>query len=330
MSEGSGEDRLIQRHFAPLASHPAALGLTDDAAVLTAPERSDLVLTVDAVVGGVHFFETDPPDLIARKALRVNLSDLAAKGAHPLGFLLTLALPPDIEEAWIARFAGGLREDAAAFGCPLFGGDTTRTSGPVTISITAIGALPDETMVRRSGAAPGDLVLVTGTIGDAALGLKLRAAPGWASALGDAQVRHLESRYLLPQPRNGLAGAVRAFASAAMDVSDGLIGDLAKLCRVSGVSGMVEAASVPLSPAAAAALAAEPALLETILTGGDDYEIVCTVPPARLRDMIEAAAVAGIPITVIGRIEPGHAPLAVYDAQGQAVTLRQPAFSHFR
>src|SRR3954447_10418635 len=170
----SGEDRLIARHFKPIARHPGALGLADDAALLTPPPGHALVLTADAIVGGVHFFPDDPPDAVARKALRVNLSDLAAKGAQPAGFVLTIALPKGYGDAWLKAFARGLGHDAKKFDCPLLGGDTVYTPGPVTISITAFGTVPKSTMVKRSGARIGDHVVVTGTIGDAALGLKLR------------------------------------------------------------------------------------------------------------------------------------------------------------
>ena len=234
----SAEDRLIARYFQPIATHPGALGLSDDAAFIKPPPGCDLVLKTDAIIGGVHFFAEDAADGVARKALRVNLSDLAAKGAKPLGFLLSLALPKETGDGWLAGFAQGLREDAVAFGCPLFGGDTDRTPGPITISIAMFGSVPEGTMVRRAGAKPGDRVFVSGTIGDAALGLVLRKGADWK--LTDAQRQHLLSRYLLPQPRNALAEAVRTHASAAMDVSDGLAGDFAKLCRVSQVAAEID------------------------------------------------------------------------------------------
>src|SRR4051812_39187035 len=280
----SAEDRLIARHFKPLAKHPGAFGLRDDCAVLTPPPGSDLVLKADAIVGGVHFFPDDPADKVAQKALRVNLSDLAAKGAKPEGFLLSLALPKGIGDDWLEAFARGLGADADAYGCPLLGGDTDRTPGPVTVAITVFGSLPKGTSVLRMGASPGQRLCVTGTIGDAALGLLLRqdnaAAGRWR--LNAAQTDHLANRYLLPQPRNAAAEAVRTHAAASMDVSDGLAGDLTKLCVASGVSAEVEIARVPLSDAAQKVVAAEPALIETALTGGDDYEILCTVAPERL------------------------------------------------
>jgi len=256
----------------------------------------------------------------------VNLSDLAAKGAKPLGFLLSLALPCDITDAWLANFAEGLRSDAVLYGCPLFGGDTDRTPGPITVSIAMLGSVPAGTMVRRAGAKAGDRVFVTGTIGDAALGLAVRKGKDFG--LSEAQRQHLIARYLLPQPRNALAEAVRLHASAAMDVSDGLAGDFAKLCRASGVGASIEAARVPLSEAARAVIAAEPAMLETALTGGDDYEIVCTVPTSRADSFRAAAQAAKVAVTEIGVIEPGEGARFL-DAGGQPLAFKRASYSHF-
>lgn len=342
--EGSGEDRLIARHFAPLATHPAALGLLDDVALLTPPAGCELVLETDAIVSGMHFFPDDPPAAVARKALRINLSDLAAKGARPLGFLLSLALPKaagqtvshpwavhPASDAWLAPFARALGEDARIFGCPLLGGDTVASPGPVMISITAIGAVPTGTLVRRRGARPGDRVLVTGTIGDAALGLLVRVERAEPEDFGlDAAGRdHLVSRYLVPQPRNALAEAVRTHASAAMDVSDGLAGDLGKLCAASGVTARIETARLPLSDAARRMLAAAPELLATVLSGGDDYEIVCAVPAERVGSFVAAAATAGVPATEIGEIVAGQGAPRVIGPDGTPVALDRASFSHF-
>lgn len=327
----SGEDRLIAQYFRPLAKHPGAFGLVDDAAVLTPPAGCDLVLKTDAIIGGVHFFADDPADAVARKALRVNLSDLAAKGAKPAGFLLALALPAEIGADWLEAFARGLGVDADQYDCPLFGGDTDKTPGPITVSIAAFGTLPKGTMVRRSGAKAGDKVFVTGSIGDAALGLKLRsdseAARRWKL---DATMRdHLADRYLLPQPRNVVAEPLRVHASAAMDVSDGLVGDLGKLCRASGVSAEIDIAEVPLSAAARAALSAEPALIETILTGGDDYEIVCTMGEREGEEFRAAATAMGVPVTEIGRIVAGEGAPRFIGADGRPLSFTHASFSHF-
>jgi thiamine-monophosphate kinase len=322
----SAEDRLIARYFAPLATPPGALGLSDDAAFLTPPSGTDLVLTTDALVGGVHFFVDDPADKVAQKALRVNLSDLAAKGAKPLGFLLSLALPPQTGEDWLAALAEGLGADAATYGCPLFGGDSVRTPGPVMVNVAMFGSVPTGTMVRRAGARPGDRIFVSGTIGDAALGLKLRKGGDWKLTAG--QREHLLSRYLLPQPRTALAEAIRGHASAAMDISDGLAGDLAKLARVSAVGATVEVAVVPWSAAVKAALSAEPALVETALTGGDDYEIVCTVPPAKTDSFRDAAKRVQVSVTEIGAIAAGEGARFL-DPAGKPLAFKNASFSHF-
>jgi thiamine-monophosphate kinase len=327
----SGEDRLIARYFRPLATDPGALGLLDDAATITPPPGSDVVLKTDAVVGGVHFFPDDPPDLIAKKALRVNLSDLAAKGASPAGFLLSLALPQALGGDWLEAFARGLGEDAGAYHCPLMGGDTDRTPGPLCISIAAFGIVPSGTMVRRRGARPGDLVVVTGTIGDAALGLHVRGDPGMATRwrLDERQRDHLVGRYLLPQPRNALAEALRLHATAAMDVSDGLAGDLGKLCAVSGVAADIEVARVPLSDAARKAVAGDRALIEIALTGGDDYEVVATVP-AEARDALMAAAqAAGVALTEIGVVRSDRPGAHFLDHGGKPMEFKKASFSHF-
>src|SRR6267142_4942302 len=245
----SGEDSLIARYFRPLATDPGAFGLMDDAAILKA-SGDDTVVTTDAIVEGVHFLTDDPPDTVARKALRVNLSDLAAKGATPAGFVLTLALRT-ADDAWLTPFARGLGEDAGLFGCPLLGGDTVSTPGPLMISVTAFGRVPPGRMVHRSGAKPGDRVVVTGTIGDAALGLAVLGGGKVHADLSDAAVRDLLiNRYRVPQPRVAMAEIVRDYASASMDVSDGLAGDLTKLCGASGVSAVIDLPSIPLSSAA--------------------------------------------------------------------------------
>jgi thiamine-monophosphate kinase len=335
----SGEDSLIARYFRPLATDPGAFGLTDDAAVLKALGE-DIVVTTDAIVEGVHFLSGDPPDTIAKKALRVNLSDLAAKGATPAGFVLTLALPKvdetkfdetKFDETWLAAFARGLGEDTSAFNCPLLGGDTVSTPGPLMISITAFGRVAPGKMIHRSGARPGDHVVVTGTIGDAALGLDILRKGKVATALvNDTASREmLIGRYRVPEPRNGLAPAIRAHAHAAMDVSDGLAGDLAKLCAASAVSATIELAAIPLSKAASTALAAGAVTLSEIVSGGDDYEILCTVAPDALKPFAEAASTSGVAVNRIGTIVAGKAAPKFLDAKGAELALTRTSFSHF-
>jgi thiamine-monophosphate kinase len=325
----SGEDSLIARYFKPLATDPGAFDLVDDAAILQA-SGDDIVVTTDAIVEGVHFLSDDPPDSVARKALRVNLSDLAAKGATPAGFVLTLALRA-ADEAWLTPFARGLGEDAGLFGCPLLGGDTVSTPGPLMISITAFGRVPRGKMVHRSGAKPGDRIVVTGTIGDAALGLDILRGGAATTALANDAVskQMLVARYRLPQPRNALAMAIRDHASAAMDVSDGLAGDLAKLCAASGVSAVVDAPGIPLSAAVATLLAHGTIGMEAIVCGGDDYEILCAVPENRFEAFAQAAGIAGVAVTSIGTVIADTSAPKFLDAQGREIALPRLSYSHF-
>jgi thiamine-monophosphate kinase len=331
--QDSAEDRMIARHFKPLATAPGAFGLVDDAATIVPPAGQDLVLKADAIVGGTHFFPDDPPGAIARKALRVNLSDLAAKGATPLGHLLSLALPAGIDDDWLAGFAAGLGDDAEHYGCPLYGGDTVRSPGPVMVAISVFGAVPHGRMLMRAGARAGDRIVVTGTIGDSALGLRLRgdaaAARRWRLT-ADEQA-HLVDRYLLPRPRNAAALALRENAAGGMDVSDGLAGDLGKMCRASRVSADVDVAAVPLSTAARKAVAAEPALIEPALTGGDDFEVLASVADEHWEPLRRAAEAAGVPVTTIGRfraVGEGR-PQALFVAEGRQLRFEHPSYSHF-
>ncbi|MCA0425011.1 MAG: thiamine-phosphate kinase [Proteobacteria bacterium] len=319
-----GEFELIARYLAPMAG-PGALGLTDDAAVLTPPPGSDLVLSKDALVAGVHFFADDPPALIGRKALRVNLSDLAAKGARPLGFLLGLGLPRGWREDWIAGLADGLAADSAEFACPLLGGDTVAAGSRAMLSVTVLGAVPAGSMARRSGGKPGDALYVSGTIGDGALGLLARMAEREGRAV--AADAPLVLRYLVPEPRMALAQVVRNHASAAMDVSDGLMGDAEKLAAASGCGLALQLSDVPLSPRSRAWIAADPDNLRRAVTGGDDYEILAAVPPERATAFEVAAQVAGISVTRIGALtESGK---QILGPNATPVHWRDASFRHF-
>jgi thiamine-monophosphate kinase len=301
---------LIARHFRPLAG-PGGLDLLDDAAVMRPPPGRELVLTVDAMVEGVHFLPDDPADLVARKLLRVNLSDLAAKGATPLWYLLTVSARRDTAEAWFAAFASGLAEDQGRFGIELLGGDTTSTPGPLSLSLTCIGHVAAGAMVRRSGARQGDGIWVTGTIGDGALGLRaIRGEVPDPSGF-------LAGRYRLPLPRLGL---VRPdLVRAAMDVSDGLVQDLGHICRASGVGADLLAASVPRSASD---------WLELCLTGGDDYELLMAVAPEQERELQAEAAALGIQVSRIGSFRPGEG-VAVLDENSRPMVFARAGWSHF-
>ena len=326
------EDEIIARYLTPLAGQ-GSLGLRDDAALLAVPPGSQLIATKDVLVAGVHFLADDPPEAIAAKALRVNLSDLAAKAAEPLGILLGLALPDDWTEPWLAAFSSGLQADLAYFSCSLLGGDTTATPGPLTISITALGLVETGGFVPRSGARAGDLLFVSGTIGDGALGLKARLNAAedraWLGQLDSASTAALIARYQRPEPRLALRRALRSCARAAMDVSDGFVGDLQKMLRLEGLSAQIEAVDVPLSPAVRAAVAREPRLLTAALTGGDDYEIICAIAPGEIAAFQEAAATAGVSVTQIGIATASDARISVRDASGAPLNIARAGFQHF-
>jgi thiamine-monophosphate kinase len=321
-----GEESLIQGFLAPLAAgYPGAFGLRDDCALLTPEPGTELVLKTDPVAAGVHFFPDGAPEDIAWKALAVNVSDLAAKGAQPLAYLMALALPAAPTRDWMRRFADGLKQAQDAFGCHLIGGDTDRTTGPLTISITVIGSVPAGQMVRRATARAGDLLYVSGTIGDATLGLRLRRDPilaaAWGLEVADAQM--LVQRYLRPRPALGLRTALRAHASAAMDLSDGLIKDLDRMCRASGIGARIEAARVPLSSPARVVLRAKPALLPDLLTGGDDYEVLVAVPAKS-----QAAFEAESGLAAIGEMVAGSG-VDVRNAAGAPMTFSRTGWDHF-
>jgi thiamine-monophosphate kinase len=326
-----GEFGRIARFFRPLAADfPGALGLTDDAALIAVAAGQELVVTTDAVVAGVHFLPDDAPRDIARKALRVNLSDLAAKGAIPLAYTLTLALGREVGDDWVEAFAGGLRDDQAEFGIALAGGDSVSSAGPIWASVTAFGLVKAGHMVRRGGAQPGDVVLVTGTIGDAALGLAI--AQGRLDA-SDADKVALLDRYRLPRPRTALAAAIAEHAHAALDISDGLAADFGHLCRASNMRGQIAVPRIPLSPAAGRAVATDLSRLSDIIGGGDDYEVLMAAPAGSVPALHAAAAQAGIGLTEIGTIVGppggGGAPEALFvDGDGRPVAIERAGWTH--
>jgi thiamine-monophosphate kinase len=309
----AGEFERIERFFAPLAA-PEASGLADDVALLAVPDGRELVLTTDTIVEGVHYLPGDPPDLVAKKLLRVNLSDLAAKGAEPLGYLLNLTLPERCSDDWLEIFCRGLAEDQREFGFSLFGGDSVRTTGPAVLSATLFGGVPVGGIPRRGGARIGDHLCVTGTLGDAALGLA--ALRGELPALREAERAWLAERYRLPRPRLAEGRSLAPLVHAMMDVSDGLVQDAGHICRASSLAAVIELAALPLSPAARRAVDAEPDRLQLVLGGGDDYELLCTAatPPAG--------------VTVIGRCVSGSG-VTVVDCEGREVSVASPGYRHF-
>ncbi len=269
---------FIARYMRPLAGGYAdALGLRDDAAVMCVPEGMELVLTKDVMHEGVHFFGYEPARSIAKKLLRTNLSDLAAMGAKPYGYLLGLGLPAHIGQNWLADFAAGLQEDNTYYGVHVLGGDTSRTKSHVSLSLTALGFVPHGSALTRSRAKLGDKLYLSGTLGDSVLGL--RVMRGELQILEASHQAYLKDRYVLPRPRIFMGQELLGKASSAMDISDGLLQDAGHLARASGVKLVIHQEKIPLSQAAKAVLALEgDAAWQTIVAGGDDYELLVTLP----------------------------------------------------
>ncbi len=322
-----GEFELIERFFAPLAKdYPGALALADDAALIDLDPAHRLVVTTDVLVAGVHFPAADPPDLIARKLLRVNLSDLAAMGAEPLAYLLALALPKDMPSSWLEAFARGLGTDYAEFAVPLVGGDTVATTGPVTATLTALGKVAQGGALKRSAAQAGDAIFVSGCIGDGALGLM--AIEGRAADLAPAHRDYAIDRYRLPRPRLALGRRLVGLAHGVIDVSDGLIADLGHICRTSRLGAKIEGASVALSDAARAALDDDEGLLATFLTGGDDYELLFTIAPEARGAIAEISHDLGLALTPIGSMCEGSG-VTIVDGTGLEDALEASGYRHF-
>lgn len=325
-----GEEAII-RLLAPLAQgFPGAFGLEDDCALITPEPGTELVLKTDPVAEGVHFLADDTPEDVAWKALAVNVSDLAAKAARPIGYLMALSFPKPPALTWLTRFAAGLQAAQTSFGCHLIGGDTDRRPGPLTISITIIGSVAKGCMIRRGTGRAGDSVLVSGTLGDAALGLALRNDPSLAARwrLSAIEADYLRQRYARPQPRLALAAGLRKHASAVMDVSDGLAKDLGRMCAASGCAARVRLADVPLSPAAAKALAADPGLASRVVAAGDDYEVLATVPDADVLAFQAMAGEGGVAVTRIGAVTAGSG-VVIEGGDGQPLSLDRTGWDHF-
>jgi thiamine-monophosphate kinase len=320
-----GEFERIRRFFAPLAG-PGGLGLVDDAALVDCTPGRRLVITADAIVAGVHYLPEDPPDLVARKLLRVNLSDLAAMGARPLHYVLTTALPAELGREWLARFAEGLAEDQRRYGIDLLGGDSVGTRGPAVLSLTAIGEVAAGQEIRRSRAQPGDLVWVSGSIGDAFLGLSV--SRGAHPDLAPEHRDYLLRRFRVPEPRTELGPRLCGIAHAMIDVSDGLLADLGHICETSRVAAMVELDLLPLSLAARAMVEGDPGTGARLATAGDDYELVFAAPADAAETIATLSLLLGIPVTRIGRVEVG-AGVRLLDADGHEIPLEAAGYRHF-
>lgn len=321
------EFALIRQYFTPLSrGFDGGLSLSDDAAILPSIPGCDLVVTKDALSEGVHFLGSESPDLMAKKALRVNLSDLAAMGATPLAYFLAIMLPRHVESSWVAEFARGLNEDQELFSVYLAGGDTISTQNSLTFSITAIGRVPTGKALRRSHAQPGDIIYCTGTLGDSALGLQLLQR-NIAASISDAVQQFLQQRYYIPEPRLEIGKLLSGHVNGCMDISDGLLQDISHICRASNVAAIIDKEHLPLSHAAQSLIAQNANLWPAIYSGGDDYELLFTAPADQQEAIETIADKTNTPITSIGRIEEGSG-VTLMDA-GQPIAIDKAGFNHF-
>lgn len=298
------EFALIDQFFATLMGDDQHV-LLDDGAVFTPSSDQQTVIATDTLVAGVHFRTQDPAERIAQKALRTNLSDLAAMGATPFGYLLNLSLPSDMTEPWLASFSSGLAQDQKQFNLKLMGGDTTKTSGPLVITITVLGTIPPKMALARRKAQPGDRLYVSGTLGDSALGLQI--LNGNFSTVPQDLKSYFIDRYQLPQPRLSLGQKLRGCAHAAIDISDGLLADLEHICKASNLSAWVQLSTLPVSSPLQELLnrssdQRKHQLLNFILNGGDDYELIFTVAPSESEHIAFLSQQMDIPITLIGHL----------------------------
>lgn len=327
----SAEERFIAQHLAPLAAAlPGAYGLTDDCAELPPLPGHALVLKTDPIVEGVHFLPDDAPADLAWKALAVNVSDLAAKGARPVAYLLALTLPAQPDAAWMTQFTDGLRQAQDAFGCVLIGGDTDRAAGPLSIAVTAIGEVRTGRMIRRGGTVAGDVIYVSGALGGAALGLQLRLNdPSMLPAtLSGPERDAARARYLRPDPKIGLRAALQGHARTAMDISDGLLKDLDRMCRLTSTGAELEWSAVPLATGVQDLEAADRTAAIRLATAGDDYEILATVPPESAAAFETAARRGGVAVSRIGHVV-AEIGVRLFDPTGGEIDAGTTGYDHF-
>lgn len=314
------EFSFIEKYLSPLTfGKKEALGLKDDAALLPSKPGFDLVITKDALVESTHFFKGDEPYFLAKKLLRVNLSDLAAKGAEGYCCFLALVLPRDVKGDWFAAFASGLKDDMEKFGVFLAGGDTTSHDGPLALSLTAIGLVPSGSAILRKGTKIGDGVFVTGTIGDSYLGLTRIGA-------GNKHELDATNRYYLPQPRMEVGKLLRGVASACADISDGLLADLGHICECSSSGAKVLLEDIPFSEEVRKEINTDSGFAIKAVTGGDDYELVFVAAPEKENDIIEISRKTGTAITKIGVITNGNKVKLLAD--GQEIEVNKFGYKH--
>ena len=323
--ERSGEFEWIATYLAPLASENS-FDLKDDAAILEAPGGQQLVVTTDAILQGIHFLNSDPVETVAQKALRVNLSDIIAKGAMPFAYSLALGVPDNWRDKDMENFAAGLAADQKSYGLKLTGGDTYRSPERICISITMFGAVSRDQYKSRMGAMPGDILVVSGTMGNGALGLQVATGD---LLVGNADAKALLNFYRLPDPPLLLAPIIAKYASASMDISDGLLGDCRKLCETSKVSVEIEKTLIPLSPPVKNCLEKDARLWRSVLSGGDDYQCLCSIPSKYWSKFQAECSSAGVKITEIGIFVTEETNCISLMENGVPVSQTVESFTHF-
>ncbi len=325
------ETDFIETYLKPLCTSKESLNLSDDTALLNTDPSQDIIISKDMSIGGHHFFEDDDPSDIAYKALAINLSDIAAKGAKPFGFMLGIAFPKAPDEIWARKFTKSLKEVMDQFDLTLLGGDTTGTKGPVVISITIFGKIEKGRMVKRSGATIGDKIFVSGTLGDAALGFGLRSASNEANTwpLEKEEKNYLLQRYLRPTPRSNLSNIIKNHASSSMDLSDGLISDLGKLCAASNSGALIKFDELPFSKPAKKVFQGNQELKKHCLGWGDDYEILATIPTNNYESFIKALEEIKTPMTYVGEVKSRENGIIYKNNNGEELALKGQNFRHF-
>lgn len=329
MADDIGEFDLIARYLKPLATQSGAFNLQDDAAIIDVPTGKKLVMSKDILVGNVHFFSDDLPDLIARKALRTNISDIISKGADPAYYALGLCFPHKADGAFMEAFAQGLEADQDLYNLSLLGGDTTRSQNDFMISVTMFGLVSERGPVTRLNARPNEAIYVSGHLGSSSLGLLSLNKPSSMKSLSPEALSDLQAAYLLPQPPFGIQSIISDYASASMDISDGILADLTHLCRSSGVSAQIIQEHLPLNDSVKAALKKYPSLIKTAIKGGDDYQCLMTISRKREADFVDACKKMGHKVTRIGQtIERQDYPLSLLD-HGAISAIPLDGYTHF-
>lgn len=327
--QAMNEFDFITKYLAGLAG-PEGLDLLDDAALWTPPAGLSAVISTDTLVEGVHFPDGKFDSELAQKLIRVNISDIVAKGADPIGYSLSLTINENVSEMALESFCAGLASDQDEYGLKLWGGDTTQTSGPNVLTITIFGTVPSGAMVKRSGAQVGDVLCVTGCIGDSYLGLKTLLKQIEIGVI-ETDIAHWLQAYHVPRPAFKLRRGIRTLATAALDVSDGLIADAQHLSKASNVAVIINLNEIPVSPSTQTWLDGQPnriTALKSLATGGDDYQVLAAMNPSKFDELRHISVTCGVRLTKVGRIEQGNG-IRIKDKNGEQIAVERHGYTHF-